>query len=721
MGGRNATNAFIYDTDSLESPYSIGVLTPGQSITKNYLKNFTRTSVLSSHALTIATANATDYINNNLIEASSNSVSVLIPARSGSASFVLDKIASFYNLTNETFIYNITLKLTNKGGSNATNVNITDLDYNGSNFTIGELGSGESAIRSYLLNFTRNSTTYYSSTATTQALGIDSYSNNLISANSTSINLTIPSSETGQQLTVIKNVYYNNQTSTSVNYTLTVQVINSGGVDLTGISVLDLTDLSLSTAINLNRTESYSYSGSIVISKAQSNAEHLFSIASATVNLVTYNSTQTKIIIPGYGNGPNDLTVDAPASVTASTAYSTTITIVNMNPDIGQDFTIDYWVTNTLNTTNYSIGSKTLFVAANSGSNSTIVNFNSPSTAGTYIFMAKVRESGKEASDSFEVASASQTPTTPSPPGGGDGGGIVVKNPVQENKTYEQENKTYEIVCNPPYIRHGKECCLDVNGNLICDEDEKIEVPEQNKIKDEETPKKESQFLNNIKSAVSNIGNFFSLIGKSMKENKNYLFIGFGILMVLAIMAVLIKVMLKKTRKKRKEPRRYRKKIKENLKKIKGRHFAVIILSAFLIYAFFMSKNNLTGFVTGISPAETGNLWIIILILVLFAILAFIIYGKSFLKLIELVIKHKNKYTKNSIKGLMEKKVYTESGHYLGKIKDVVLGENKINTLKIKLSGNYKIKGISISYRNVKAVGYIVIIEDKIIESLERD
>ena len=29
-----------------------------------------------------------------------------------------------------------------------------------------------------------------------------------------------------------------------------------------------------------------------------------------------------------------------------------------------------------------------------------------------------------------------------------------------------------EIVCNPPYIRVGATCCLDRNGNSICDKDE---------------------------------------------------------------------------------------------------------------------------------------------------------------------------------------------------------------------------------------------------------
>lgn len=29
-----------------------------------------------------------------------------------------------------------------------------------------------------------------------------------------------------------------------------------------------------------------------------------------------------------------------------------------------------------------------------------------------------------------------------------------------------------KIVCNPPYIRHAEDCCLDVDNNSICDSDE---------------------------------------------------------------------------------------------------------------------------------------------------------------------------------------------------------------------------------------------------------
>src|SRR4030042_5291748 len=85
------------------------------------------------------------------------------------------------------------------------------------------------------------------------------------------------------------------------------------------------------------------------------------------------------------------------------------------------------------------------------------------------------------------------------------------------------------------------------------------------------------------------------------------------------------------------------------------------------------------------------------------------------------VIKEKGrkKYPKNSIKGLIDKKVYSESGHYIGKVNDIILGETRIEGLKIKLDSKYKFKkrGIIISYKHVKSVGHIVIIDKEVLDN----
>ena len=44
------------------------------------------------------------------------------------------------------------------------------------------------------------------------------------------------------------------------------------------------------------------------------------------------------------------------------------------------------------------------------------------------------------------------------------------------------------IICNPPYIRHASDCCLDKNNNAICDNDEQIGQKLKTEQKATETP-----------------------------------------------------------------------------------------------------------------------------------------------------------------------------------------------------------------------------------------
>ena len=139
-----------------------------------------------------------------------------------------------------------------------------------------------------------------------------------------------------------ENVFYINQTSTTVNYTVSFEVINSGGSDLTGIAITD-DDTGISDVISLSKTQSHIYSGSLIISKDQNSKEQTFSIARGTVNSVIYSSNQIKVLIPGYGGGPNDVSLNAPTSVLNNTNFNVVITVKNKNKDMGQDFILTYW------------------------------------------------------------------------------------------------------------------------------------------------------------------------------------------------------------------------------------------------------------------------------------------------------------------------------------------------------------------------------------------
>jgi len=512
LGGRNITGAFLFDSNSTSSPYNIGTIIPSQTVLRSYLITFDKSSSDRYYNLSIATANGTDSISGQVIDVSSDQITVLVPAIQSSASFVLDKLASVYNLTNNTFVYNITLRLTNKGGSNSTNSNITDNDYNNSLFSVGTISTGESIVRSYLANFSRNSTTYYTLTNSSVAYGIDAFSNSLISANSTILNLTIPSYDMGQQVTLIKNAYYNSENSTSVNYTLSIEVINSGGVDLNLISLID-TDLDLTTSINLNRSQNYSYSGSLIIQKAASNTEKTFVKSSATINSQTYQSNQIKINVPGYG-GPADTVVYAPESVYNSTSFDSIIQITNQNPDIGQNFVVDYWITNNVESANYSSGQQTIYVGSLDTTNIT-VTLTSPSTSGVYKLRAIVSYIGGPdiAFDSFEVISENSSGSGSSG-GGSSSGGSGSSGGSEGGKKRITGDSVEGIVCNPPYMRFGSDCCLDENNNSICDRDEAIESKSSG---NESIASDEGAF--NIKS-----NNFFTRIIKIIERAYDNLF-----------------------------------------------------------------------------------------------------------------------------------------------------------------------------------------------------
>lgn len=70
------------------------------------------------------------------------------------------------------------------------------------------------------------------------------------------------------------------------------------------------------------------------------------------------------------------------------------------------------------------------------------------------------------------------------------------------------------------------------------------------------------------------------------------------------------------------------------------------------------------------------------------------------------------KYSVNSVLGLINKKVYSSSGNYIGKVNDVIFEGNKIHSLKIKL--NQEGRGVIIGYGHTRNVGEIIIIEGDI-------
>ena len=125
----------------------------------------------------------------------------------------------------------------------------------------------------------------------------------------------------------------------------------------------------------------------------------------------------------GYSvGGPFDISIDAPASVTASSTATATVELTNQNPDFGEDAYIEYWIEDLPGNT-ISSGSKTVYVGALS-TVETSVSLTAPSAAAVHVYYARVTWSNvytATASDSFDVTAAGVTPT----PGGGTGGGLA--------------------------------------------------------------------------------------------------------------------------------------------------------------------------------------------------------------------------------------------------------------------------------------------------------
>ncbi len=536
----------------------------------------------------------------------------------GSAALlVLDKTASLHNLSNNEIFYNVSLRILNTGGSECINLNLSDVDYG--SYELGKISPGEIIKISYLMNFTRQNSTDYYLLQSAGVEGIDSYSGFLISVNSSYLNLTIPSSSysPGKQIVIIKNIIYSQETRLNVTYNVSVLIYNTGDEDLENINYID-SDFNSGILLNLSRGEFKEFSNLIIIDKAASNIQHEFALGSITIGSDVFYSNRPKINIPGYG-GPADLYVYAPASVTSSTSLDSLIEVLNINPDIGQDFVIDYWVTSNDENINYSSGQKTVYVSA-LGRTNVSVNLIAPAGEGNYKLKAIVSWAGGSATafDSFEVVSG-QIIIPPASGGGGgreDGGGegdeIIINETnktkiINETKEKEAESEKINgsgegIICNPPYIRYGKECCLDENNNNVCDEDE--------------------------------------------------------------------------------------------------------------------TKRGITG----LFLREDGTIYInysLLWLLLLLLLIIFIIY-KLIRRLPKLFAKPKKNKNIMRLKDLIKLSVYTNEGIKIGKVIDIFLKENKIESLKIKLikkkSKKIRKKGILLNYKYVENIGEIVIIDKRVID-----
>ena len=181
------------------------------------------------------------------------------------------------------------------------------------------------------------------------------------------------------------------------------------------------------------------------------------------------------------------------------------------------------------------------------------------------------------------------------------------------------------------------------------------------------------------------------------------------VLLVLILATTIIIILLKRRRRRKHEIHRQRMEAHKHHETHKHRHRSlvrkIVIAVAIGAVAIFLEKSSrgkITGFaVNEITDKMSSNFLWILPLLILIGLL--VIYRKKIL----------SKYFSNKILDLMGKKVYTDSGDYIGEVEDIVLEKNKIDSLKVKLDKNkYKAKGLIIKYSQVKGIKHIVIIKN---------
>ena len=217
--------------------------------------------------------------------------------------------------------------------------------------------------------------------------------------------------------------------------------------------------------------------------------------------------------------------------------------------------------------------------------------------------------------------------------------------------------------------------------------------------------------------------------------------VGFGGL-IFVLLLIMIVVKISKKRREKKAIRR----LNKNFILAIG---IVGLISLFLI--FF--KSSITGGIVGVEKIsdvkglEIFEVLIILLLGIIFGILIYVIKEIRQIKakiekinnLRESVVERQKEENKDSkdksinnkkykteyISKIINKKVYTNSGSCLGKIEKIILENNKIDSLKIRLDAlvrkekNVRYKGILINYMHVKNVGDIVILDKRVSEHLK--
>ena len=233
----------------------------------------------------------------------------------------------------------------------------------------------------------------------------------------------------------------------------------------------------------------------------------------------------------------------------------------------------------------------------------------------------------------------------------------------------------------------------------------------------------------------------------NMTLNKYSLIIGIMSLISVMLFALILIILFKRKNKKRKiesiefklqhlKELKMRKEIKDssyhrererllqNIQDIfKNKALSILLLGIglFALIRIFAIEGDITGYsIVEHASSNLNLLGYLILLLASFGLLMFINRNKIKEKITDARESMMKRHPRNSVRGLIGKKVYSEGGDYLGKINEIILGGNTIESLIIGLNKIYKFKAKSIivSYKYVRAVGGILIIDEKILNKV---
>lgn len=216
-------------------------------------------------------------------------------------------------------------------------------------------------------------------------------------------------------IVIVKNIHYIAQDAENITYKIEDTVYNFLGYDIFGVTLND-SDAGIYNVFNLSDESYMTFTGYFNFSKQQNDTEYLFSRAQVVANSTPFFSNQPKVIMPGYGSGDFDISIQPISNQCPNSNFNVIATLANQDNSSGGDYAVRWFINNSLGTLLYS-GSKTVRVEANETINTTLTSI-SPSNIGSYIFSTYVvADPNATASGSFNVISCS------TPPSGGGGGG----------------------------------------------------------------------------------------------------------------------------------------------------------------------------------------------------------------------------------------------------------------------------------------------------------